>query len=168
MVSVVVWIMAPGSRRPTAPGTERCHRWRMTPVMQQRAVRHAVVSSGLRCVADQCGAVDRDNEILAPDGDDCSTGCDGQRSHLRLRCRVDHEHRTDLTAGGAAAYGERALVGTQFPGALELRTGRGVPRGYVVGQRQWVSIETAVRGIGAGEVDIGPARVARLVSGLEL
>ena len=50
----------------------------------------------------------------------------------------------------------------------ELRTGWGVPRGYVVGQRQWVSIETAVRGIGAGKVDIGPARVARLVSGPEL
>ena len=29
-------------------------------------------------------------------------------------------------------------------------------------------MKTAVRGIGAGEVDIGPARVTRLVSGLEL
>ena len=164
----MVRIMAPGSRRPTALGTERCHRCCMTPVMRQQAVRNAVVSSGLRCVADQRGAVDRDNEILAPDGDDCSTGCDGQRSHRRLRCRVDDEHRTDLTAGGAAAYGERALVGAQFPGALELRTSRGVPRGYIVGQRQWVSMKTAVRGIGAGDVDIGPARVTRLVSGPEL
>ena len=97
----------------------------MTPVMRQQAVRHAVVSSGLRCVADQCGAIDRDNEILAPDGDDCATGCDGQGIHRRLRCRVNHEHGTDLTAGGAAAYGERALVGAQFPGILELRASGG-------------------------------------------
>lgn len=160
--------MAPGSRRPTAPGTERCHCWRMTPVMQQRTVRKAVVSSGLRCVADQRGAVDRDNEILAPDGDDCATGRDGQRIHWRLRGHVDHEHGTDLTAGGAAAYGERALVGAQLPGALELRACRGVPCGYSVRQCQRGPIETAVRGVGAGEIDIGPARVTRLVSDPEL
>lgn len=136
--------------------------------MRQWAVRKAVVSSGLWCVADQRGAVDRDNEILAPYGDDCATGRDGQRSQWRLRGHVDHEHRTDRAAGAAAAYGERALVGTQFPGALELCASRLIPHGYFVGQRQWISMKTAVRGIGAGEVDIGPARVTRLVSGLEL
>ena len=78
VAAAVVRFMAPGSRRPTALGTERCHRCCMTPVMRQRTVRKAVVSPGLRCVADQCGAVDRDNEILAPDRDDCATGCDGQ------------------------------------------------------------------------------------------
>ena len=56
----------------------------------------------------------------------------------------------------------------QFPGALELCASRLIPHGYFVGQRQWISMKTAVRGIGAGEVDIGPARVTRLVSGLEL
>jgi len=66
---------APG--RPVAPGTERCHRCYMTPVMQQLALWEVIVSSGFRCVANQRGAADRDNEVLAPDGDECATGCDG-------------------------------------------------------------------------------------------
>jgi len=50
--------------------SERRPRCYMTGVMQQLALWEVVVSSGFRCVADQRGAADRDNEVLAPDGDE--------------------------------------------------------------------------------------------------